>query len=55
MWWLQVMRGKKVLVRTGWGEDSLTTYRNKWKNIKPDYVAENLVDAVKWIADDIEL
>jgi D,D-heptose 1,7-bisphosphate phosphatase len=44
---------KKVLVKTGWGKGSLTSYRDNWKGIEPDYIAEDLVDAVKWIADDI--
>ncbi len=40
---------KKILVRTGWGEGSLNEYRHKWKETDPDYVAENFVDAVRWI------
>ncbi|WP_270608286.1 HAD-IIIA family hydrolase [Bacillus mobilis] len=32
---------KKILVRTGWGESSLTKYRNSWKETNPDYIAEN--------------
>ncbi|WP_323131816.1 hypothetical protein [Paenibacillus xylanilyticus] len=39
----------KVLVRTGWGESSLTTYRNKWKETEPDYIAGDILDAVYWI------
>ncbi|MDW0118805.1 HAD-IIIA family hydrolase [Sporosarcina thermotolerans] len=40
---------KKILVLTGWGEGSLTQYRHKWADIEPDYIAENLLDAVKWL------
>lgn len=39
----------KVLVLTGWGHSSLNQYRDKWAEIEPDYVAENLLDAVKWV------
>ncbi|TFB24094.1 HAD-IIIA family hydrolase [Filobacillus milosensis] len=44
---------KKVLVKTGWGEGSLTTYRHTWENVEPNYVADDLVDAVNWISEDI--
>lgn len=40
---------KKILVRTGWGEASLTEYRSKWEKAIPDYVANDINDAVKWI------
>ncbi|WP_179951730.1 hypothetical protein [Bacillus sp. ABP14] len=40
---------KKILVRTGWGESSLTKYRNSWKETVPDYIAQNLLDALCWI------
>ncbi len=39
----------KVLVLTGWGHNSLHQYREKWRNTEPDYIAVNLLDAVKWI------
>ncbi|UXH44041.1 HAD-IIIA family hydrolase [Rossellomorea vietnamensis] len=39
----------KVLVLTGWGQGSLNQYRENWADIDPDYVAENLLDAVKWV------
>ncbi|MEQ2525086.1 HAD-IIIA family hydrolase [Bacillaceae bacterium CLA-AA-H227] len=44
---------KKILVKTGWGESSLTKYRDKWKEVEPDYIAEDLVDAVYWISNDL--
>ncbi|WP_229754200.1 HAD-IIIA family hydrolase [Fictibacillus barbaricus] len=44
---------KKVLVKTGWGKGSLTSFRKDWKGIEPDYIAEDLVDAVDWILADI--
>lgn len=43
---------KKVLVKTGWGEGALTKYRDTWKGIEPDYIADNLAGAVKWIVKD---
>lgn len=45
---------KKILVKTGWGEGSLTTYRYQWKEVEPDYIADNLEDAVSWILNDIK-
>ncbi|MBM6617795.1 D-glycero-alpha-D-manno-heptose-1,7-bisphosphate 7-phosphatase [Bacillus suaedaesalsae] len=44
---------KKVLVKTGWGEHSLTTHRDKWKDVEPDHIAVDLVEAVKWITNDL--
>lgn len=44
---------KKVLVKTGWGQGSLTTHRESWKDVEPDYIANNLVDAVNWISNDL--
>ncbi|WP_328277045.1 HAD-IIIA family hydrolase [Paenibacillus chibensis] len=43
---------KKVLVRTGWGEDSLNEYRDQWKEVEPDYIASDINEAVKWILED---
>ncbi|GIO27280.1 HAD-IIIA family hydrolase [Ornithinibacillus bavariensis] len=39
----------KILVRTGWGQSSLDKYRDTWVGIEPDYIAENLLEAVNWI------
>ena len=44
---------KKVLVKTGWGKGSLTTHRENWKSVNPDYIAKDLVDAVDWISKDL--
>lgn len=38
----------KVLVRTGWGEDSLAAYRHTWADVEPDYIAADLLDAAQW-------
>ncbi|MFD2116621.1 HAD-IIIA family hydrolase [Paenibacillus yanchengensis] len=40
----------KILVRTGWGNESLGQYRSNWLETSPDYIAENLLDAVEWIS-----
>lgn len=39
----------KILVLTGWGRDSLHEYRHTWEYVEPDYIAENLLDAVHWL------
>jgi histidinol-phosphate phosphatase family protein len=39
----------KILVLTGWGKSSYTEYRHTWANVEPDYIAEDLLDAVKWL------
>lgn len=40
---------KKIIVKTGWGESSLNKYREKWLETEPDYIASDILDAVKWI------
>lgn len=47
----EAVGAKKVIVRTGWGEGSLGEYRYIWENVHPEYIAENLLDAVKWIVE----
>lgn len=39
----------KILVKTGWGELSLSDYRHKWQEVEPDYIAEHINAAVEWI------
>jgi D-glycero-D-manno-heptose 1,7-bisphosphate phosphatase len=39
---------KAVLVLTGYGKGELEYSRDQWK-VKPDYVAEDLYEAVQWI------
>lgn len=38
-----------ILVRTGLGEGSLGEYRHTWADLEPDYVAEDILDAARWI------
>ncbi len=40
---------KGVLVLTGVGEGSLNEFRHTWKDVEPAYVADNVLEAVKWI------
>lgn len=39
----------KILVLTGWGNSSYNKYRHTWQDVEPDYVANNLLDAVEWL------
>lgn len=45
---------KKILVVTGAGNEALGKYRNKWADVQPDYVAENVLDAVLWLLSNCE-
>lgn len=38
-----------ILVLTGRGEDSLSCDREKWAEYSPEYVAENLLEAAKYL------
>ena len=40
---------KGILVRSGSGQRSLTISRHKWADYEPDYIAENILNAVDWI------
>ncbi|MBT2716578.1 HAD-IIIA family hydrolase [Bacillus sp. ISL-57] len=44
----------KIIVQTGAGKESIQKYNNKeyygvWAKVEPDYIAENLLDAVHWL------
>lgn len=41
----------KILVLTGAGKDALGRYRDKWAEYEPDYVADNILDAVRWMQE----
>ncbi len=43
------VNARKILVRTGRGEDSLTVNRSQWSETKPDVVVTNLLDAALYI------
>ncbi|MBU3110591.1 HAD-IIIA family hydrolase [Clostridium lacusfryxellense] len=40
---------KTILVKTGAGMDSLGKDRDKWSNMEPNYIAEDILDAVLWL------
>ncbi|MGV3463849.1 MAG: HAD-IIIA family hydrolase [Heyndrickxia sp.] len=45
---------KKILVKTGSGKETFNKYINneffgRWGEVKPDFVAENFNEAVKWL------
>lgn len=40
---------KGILVRTGVGERSLTDFRDTWSEVEPAYIADNILEAIKWI------
>ena len=37
-----------ILVHTGFGKEQIKKYSTKWKK-PPDFIGENLLDAVKWV------
>lgn len=39
----------KILVLTGCGKGSFYLDREAWKDAEPDYIAENLLEAVQWL------
>ncbi len=45
----------KILVRTGWGEGSLTKFRTKWAETEPDFIANDVLHAVHWILQHAKL
>jgi D-glycero-D-manno-heptose 1,7-bisphosphate phosphatase len=40
---------KSILVRTGVGEGSLNEFRHTWKEVEPDFIANNVLEGVNWI------
>ncbi|GKU26645.1 D-glycero-alpha-D-manno-heptose-1,7-bisphosphate 7-phosphatase [Clostridium folliculivorans] len=42
---------KGILVMTGVGKGSLSEYRHTWQEYDADYIAEDVLEAVKWILD----
>lgn len=43
---------KAILVLTGVGMESLNEYRDTWSEVEPDFIAENILEAVKWVIKD---
>ncbi|MCB2294249.1 HAD-IIIA family hydrolase [Clostridium algoriphilum] len=44
----------KILVLTGAGNETFAKYRDKWPEKKPDYVANNVLEAVEWILSTLQ-
>jgi len=42
-----------VLVRTGLGESSLGEFRPTWADFEADFIAEDVLEAVRWIVKDV--
>jgi histidinol-phosphate phosphatase family protein len=40
---------KGILVLTGMGKSSLLDYRHEWREREPDYIADDVLDAARWI------
>lgn len=47
------INAKGILVLTGVGKGSLNEFRYTWKSVEADYIAQNVLDAVKWISNDL--
>ena len=41
----------KILVLTGAGNETLGKDRDRWSQIDPDYVANNVLEAAQWIVE----
>ncbi|MEG2289368.1 MAG: HAD-IIIA family hydrolase [Clostridium sp.] len=49
------INAKGILVLTGVGKGSLNEFRDTWKCVEADYIAENVLDSVMWIINDLDL
>jgi len=49
----QNIGAKAILVLTGVGKGSMNEYRDTWKDIEPYFIADNVIEAVKFILSDI--
>ena len=45
---------KGILVLTGVGKGSLNEYRHTWCETEAAFIAENILDAVKWLIEDLK-
>jgi len=46
---------KKILVKTGWGEESLGQFRDQWKETEPDFIASDILEAAHWLVNQSRL
>ena len=51
--WGHKVGAKSVMVLTGYGRGEYEYQRDSWKD-QPDYIADDLFEAVKWILEDIK-
>ena len=45
---------KGILVLTGVGQGSINEYRHTWQDTEAVYIAVNVLDAVKWLIEDLK-
>lgn len=45
---------KGILVKTGVGEGSLNEFRHTWQEVEPYFVADNVLEGVKFILNDVK-
>jgi HAD-superfamily hydrolase, subfamily IIIA len=46
------IKAKGILVLTGVGQGSLHEFRHTWEGVEASFVAENVLEAAKWLLDD---
>ena len=46
---------KGILVLTGAGKGSMNEYRHTWQNTEPDFISENVLEAVNYIISDARI
>jgi len=51
--WGHKVGAKSVMVLTGYGRGEYKYQRDTWKDT-PDYIAEDLFEAAKWILEDMK-
>ena len=44
---------KAILVLTGVGKSSMNEYRHTWENVEPVFIADNVLEAVNFIINDV--
>ncbi len=49
------INARGILVLTGVGKGSLNEFRDTWKDVEADYIANNVLDAVRLIINDLIL
>ncbi|MDF2542402.1 MAG: hypothetical protein K0S47_2120 [Herbinix sp.] len=49
------INAKGILVLTGVGRGSLNEHRSSWQDVNADYIAENVLEAVRWILNDLKI